>query len=161
MTGGPDLPGSGGAGPVVLRHKDATRQAVLYGAFSALVVVVILGVMWLGAPGRWWTLVLAPVALFGAYSAVRLATLKVRLDERGIWEPNPFRLTYLTPWSDVRRMDPTTIDGRVRFATVRITHADGSSHDVAALHVQSGAAYAKPAVDGWVRAMRDAKARWS
>src|SRR5690606_22422150 len=78
--------------PVTLRHKDATRQAWLYGAFAALVVTLVVFAFVLPLPGKWLMLFLLPVGAFLTYSAVRLATLQVRLDQRGVWEPNPFRL---------------------------------------------------------------------
>lgn len=151
---------AGTAGPVVLRHRDAGRQAAMYGTFAGVLVAIIAVVIWLEVPGRWWSLALAPLVVFGAYSCARLATLKVRLDERGVWEPNPFRLTHVTPWSDVKRVDRAEKPGRIPFLTLRITHADGDTHDVVALNVQAGSAYAEPAVNGWVQDIREAKKRW-
>ena len=150
-----------GGEAIVLRHKDATRQAVLYGVFALVLPAVVAGIVWLELPGRYWSLVFVPIALFLAYSAVRLATLQVRLDERGVWEPNPFRLTYVTPWSDVKRVDKALKPGRVQFLTVRLTHGDGETHDVVALNMQARAAYAEPTVGGWVRSIREAKKRWA
>lgn len=158
----PDVPGASDPdGAVTLRHRDASRQALMYGIFAATLLGVIALVIALELPGRWWSLALLPLAVFGVYSATRLATLKVRLDPQGLWEPNPFRLTYVTPWSDLKRVDTAEKPGRVPFLTVRVTHADGDTHDVVALNVQAGAAYAEPALDGWVRAIRDAKKRWA
>ncbi|GIG53569.1 hypothetical protein [Demequina activiva] len=150
-----------GSSAVVLRHKDATRQSVLYGVFALLLPAIVAGVIWLEFPGRYWSLIFLPIALFLGYSAARLATLQVRLDAQGIWEPNPFRLTYVTPWSDVKRVDKALKPGRVQFLTVRITHRDGDTHDVVALNMQARAAYAEPTVEGWVQSIRDAKKRWA
>ena len=146
---------------MVLRHRDATRQSRMYAIFGVIVLAVIGGVFWLETPGRFWSLLLLPVAAFAGYSATRMATLQVRLDPAGMWEPNPFRLTYVTPWSDLKRVDVAEKPGRVPFLTVRVTHADGDTHDVVALNVQAGGAYAQPAVDGWVQSIREAKKRWA
>ena len=164
MTPASTAPGDGapdGADAVVLRHKDANRQALLYGIFAVVLPVIVAGIIWLELPGRYWSLVFLPIALFLTYSAVRLATLKVRLDAQGVWEPNPFRLTHVTPWSDLKRVDKALTDGRVRFVQVRITHADGEAHDVVALSTQAKAAYAAPTVESWVQAIREAKKRWA
>jgi hypothetical protein len=160
--GADPTPGAADGSPaVVLRHKDASRQAVLYGIFALVLPALVAGIIWLELPGRYWSLVFIPIALFLAYSAVRLATLQVRLDAQGIWEPNPFRLTYVTPWSDVKRVDKALGPGRVKFLTLRITHRDGDTHDVVALNMQAKAAYAEPTVEGWVQAIREAKKRWA
>lgn len=145
--------------PVTLRHKDAPRQSRLYGAFALLVTALIVVAFVLSLPGKWWTLVLLPAVAFLTYSSVRLATLAVRLDSRGLWEPNPFRLTYVTPWSDVARVRKTSKDGamKTRFLGVQITHSDGAKHEVAALTMQARAAYAEPTVDEWIDAIREAK----
>lgn len=146
--------------PVVLRHKDASRQALLYGTFAAIAAAAIVGTFAVGAPAKWWSLLMLPIALIAGYSAVRLATLQVRLDERGVWEPDPFRLTYVTPWADVRKAERSTSLGRIAFVGVSIVHADGEKHEIEALKVQSGAAYAEPMVEEWIAAIHAAKDRY-
>lgn len=145
--------------PVVLRHKDATRQAWLYLAFTVVVSLVIVVAFTMPMPGKWYTLIFVPVILFLAYSTLRLATLKVRLDSEGIWEPNPFRLTYVTPWSDVARVRKTSELGamKTRFITIEVVHRDGESHEILALKMQGGAAYAEPQVEGWIDDIREYK----
>lgn len=145
--------------PVVLRHKDATRQAVLYSVFGAGVVGLMAVAFVADMNGKWFMLILLPAALFLGYSALRLATLRVRLDERGVWEPNPFALTYVTPWSDVKRVRKRSQDGamRVRFIGVEIVHVDGDVHEVVALKMQAGAAYAEPTIEQWIWEIVEAK----
>lgn len=148
--------------PVVLRHKDATRQAALYGTFAAIALAPVALTFAADAPAKWWSLLLLPVVAIAGYSAVRLATLKVRLDDEGVWEPDPFRLTYVTPWADVKRAERCVTSGRIAFVGVRIVHADGEKHEVEALKVQVGAAYSEGMVEEWVNAInagREARSR--
>lgn len=139
--------------PVILRHKDASRQSALYGTFAGIALVPIIITFAADAPAKWWSLLLVPVVAIAGYSALRLATLKVRLDERGVWEPDPFRLTYVTPWSDVKRAERCVTTGRIAFVGVRIVHQDGEKHEVEALKVQVGAAYSEGMVEEWVNAI--------
>lgn len=143
--------------PVVLRHKDASRQSALYAVFALVALAPVVPLFLAGGTARWASIVLLPVVLVAGYAALRLATLKVRLDADGIWEPDPFRLTYVTPWSDVKRAERCVSTGRVRFVGVRIVHADGGKHEVEALKVQAGAAYAEPIVEEWLEAINDAR----
>lgn len=145
--------------PVILRHKDAVRQAWTYAGFALLVNTVIVAAFAVAMPGRWFTLVLLPVVSFLIYTSLRLATLKVRLDDDGVWEPDPFRLTYVTPWHDVSKVRKRTTSGvlHTQFVGVEIVHADGDTHEVLALKMQGGAAYAEPTVQRWIEQIRDAK----
>ena len=145
---------------VVLRHRDAKRQSAMYGAFALFAAAPVAWAFVADAPAKWWSLALLPVVAIAAYSAVRLATLQVRLDASGIWEPDPFRLTYVTPWSDVARAERVTSGGRIQFVGVSITHVAGHSHEIEALKTQARAAYAEPAVEGWIDQIHRAKARW-
>jgi hypothetical protein len=151
------LADAGAAGPVVLRHKDANRQAALYGTFAAVALAPIVLTFAVDAPAKWWSLLLLPVVAIAGYSALRLATLKVKLDAEGVWEPDPFRLTYVTPWADVKRAERCVTSGRIAFVGVRIVHADGEKHEVEALKVQVGAAYAEPMVEEWIEAINAAR----
>lgn len=145
--------------PVVLRHKDATRQAWLYGVFAVGVATLMAVAFVADTTGKWFILILLPVALFLGYSALRLATLRVRLDDRGVWEPDPFALTSVTPWNDVKRVRKTAQEGAmsVRFIGVEIVHADGEAHELVALKMQAGAAYAEPTIEKWIAAIVEAK----
>lgn len=144
---------------VVLRHRDATRQSVLYGVFGAGVAGLMVFAFAASLTGKWFMLILLPAAVFLGYSSVRLATLRVRLDEHGVWEPNPFALTYVTPWSDVQRVRKVTHQGamHLRFIGVEIVHADGDAHELAALKMQAGAVEAEPAIERWIAAILEAK----
>ena len=146
--------------PVVLRHRDAKRQAAMYAACALVALAPAALAFFADAPAKWWSLALLPVAAIAGYSAVRLATLQVRLDATGVWEPDPFKLTYVTPWSDVARAQRTTSGGRIQFVGVSIVHADGVSHEIEALKTQARAAYAEPAVDEWIDQIHRGKARW-
>jgi len=145
--------------PVVLRHPKATRQAVLMGVLSA--ITGLLALTGLGANDGWFkvlALVLAVPAVFFAYMCVRVATLRVRLDDSGLWEPNPFRLTYVTPWAELSQIRKSLAKGRVRFVGVQVVYKDGDERDVLALKMQAGAAGSEDTVDAWVEAIRAAKA---
>lgn len=145
--------------PVILRHRDSVRQSLTYAAFAVAVNSVILTAFLLPMPGKWFTLALIPVVVFLTYSSIRLATLKVRVDAEGVWEPNPFRLTYVTPWEDIARVRKRTTSGALhtQFVGVEIVHADGDVHEVLALKMQGGAAYAEPTIEEWIGKIRDAK----
>lgn len=149
--------------PIILRHKDATSQAKMYAGFAAVLWLIPVAMIAAGAPSPLWYLLIHIPALLVTYWAVRLATLRVRLDERGIWEPNPFALTMHTPWSDVLRIRQGREDGAMglRFLTVDVVHLDGTYHQVVALNLQAGASYAQPTIKEWVQTFRDAKAAWS
>src|SRR5690606_21041257 len=75
--------------PVVLRHKDASRQSALYAVFALVALAPVVPLFLAGGTARWASIVLLPVVLVAGYAALRLATLKVRLDADGIWEPDP------------------------------------------------------------------------
>jgi hypothetical protein len=145
--------------PVILRHKDAIRQAWTYGAFAVVVNSIVVSVFALSMPGKWFSLTLLPVGAFLVYSTIRLATLRVRLDSEGLWEPNPFQLTYVTPWDDISRVRKLTTAGALhtQFVSVEIVHVDGDTHEVIALKMQGGAAYAEPTVEKWINQIREAK----
>jgi len=145
--------------PVTLRHPKATRQSLLMG-----VLALITG--YLGLAGLWnWNgavkllaLILIIPGLFFAYMCARTATLRVRLDDQGIWEPNPFRLTYVTPWNEVSQVRKRLWKGRVHFVGVELVYKDGEERDIVALKMQANAAGSEDAVAGWVEAIRAAKA---
>ncbi|PKQ25887.1 MAG: hypothetical protein CVT64_07555 [Actinobacteria bacterium HGW-Actinobacteria-4] len=145
--------------PVILRHRDAVRQSLTYAAFAIVVNAVIITAFLLPMPGYWFTLVLLPVVVFLVYSSLRLATLKVRVDREGVWEPNPFRLTYVTPWEDIAHVRKRTSSGALhtQFVSVEIVHTDGDTHEVLALKMQGGAAYAEPTIEEWLDQIREAK----
>lgn len=152
---------SAGPQPVVLRHRDATRQAITFVVFADLLLLMaIAGFFLLDGSAK----ALAAIPLVGmlpfGYLAMRLFTLKVRVDETGVWEPDPFRLTYVTPWSDLKRAERVSSGTRIAFVGVRIVHADGEKHDIEALKMQAGAASSEPTVDGWIQTINDAKAAY-
>jgi hypothetical protein len=145
--------------PTLLRHPNATRQAILMGVLAAITGSLAIG----GAifNGGWFkalALVLAVPAILFAYLCVRTATLRVRLDADGLWEPNPFRLTYVTPWSDIGQIRKHLSKGRVHFVGVQIVYRDGEERDILALKMQANAAGSEDTVDRWVEAVRAAKA---
>ena len=125
----------------------------------ALMLVPMTLVLLVLSPGwvKLFGLVLAVPAAFFAYMCVRTATLRVRLDADGLWEPDPFRLTYVTPWAEIRQIRPTLSNGRVRFVGVGIVYTDGEERDILALKMQAGAAGSEDAVAAWVEAVRAAK----
>lgn len=143
--------------PVVLRHPRATPQALLMGGVALILTTLTL--LALALPG-WFkllALVQGVLALIFTYLAVRTATLKVRLDHRGLWEPNPFRLTYVTPWTEISQIRKGVTKGRVTFVGVQIVYKDGEERDILALKMQAKAAGTEDTVDGWVDAIRAAK----
>ena len=145
--------------PVTLRHPRATRQSVLMGVLAFITGYLGLAgfVNWNGAV-KLLSLVLLIPGLFFAYMCVRTATLRVRLDDEGIWEPNPFRLTYVTPWREVSQVRKRLSKGRVDFVGVEIVYKDGEERGIVALKMQAHAAGSEDAVAGWVEAIRAAKA---
>ncbi|MGC4174592.1 hypothetical protein [Demequina sp.] len=144
--------------PVTLRHPRATRQSLLMGALALITsFLALLGLVSYDGALKLFALVLAIPALFFGYMSIRTATLRVRLDADGVWEPNPFRLTYVTPWSDIRQVRKSLSQGRVRFVGVQMVYRDGVERDIVALKMQSGAAGSEDTVDGWVEAIRAAK----
>jgi len=144
--------------PVYLRHPNATRQSLVMGVL-ALISGFLAVVGWFNNTGslRWMALALAIPALVFAYFFVRTATLRVRLDDEGVWEPNPFRLTFVTPWADIRQIRKSLSHGRVRFVGVQVVYNDGVERDITALMMQAGAAGSEDAVAAWVEAVREAK----
>jgi hypothetical protein len=146
--------------PSFLRHPKATQQSVLMGVLALITgSLALLGLA--NNPGAYklFALVLAIPALLFTYLCVRTATLRVRLDDDGIWEPNPFRLNYVTPWGEISQIRKTTTQGRVQFVGVQIVYKDGEERDVLALKMQAKAAGSEDAVAGWVEEMRSAKAQ--
>jgi hypothetical protein len=144
--------------PAYLRHPKATQQSLLMAALA--IITGALTVLGLATYSGWLkalALVLAIPALFFAYMAIRTATLRVRLDDRGMWEPNPFRLTYVTPWSDISQIRKQLSKGRVRFVGVQLVYKGGAEREVVALKMQAGAAGSEDAVDAWVETIRAAK----
>ncbi len=144
--------------PVVLRHPNATRQSVLMGVIAvstALMTVLLLvaGQGWLKAIA----LIMGIPAVFFTYMCMRTATLRVQLDDEGVWEPDPFRLTFVTPWDQIRQIRPSLSSGRVRFVGVQLVYMDGEERDIVALKMQAGAAGSEDAVATWVEAIRNAK----
>lgn len=144
--------------PVVLRHPRATRQSIAMGLIALLTGVLTLAMLAF-SPGwiKAFALVLAvPTAFFG-YMSVRTATLRVRLDDAGVWEPDPFRLTFVTPWREIRQIRASLSTGRLRFVGVELVYMDGEARDIVALKMQAGAAGSEDAVSAWVEAVRAAK----
>ena len=102
-------------------------------------------------------LVIGVPAAFFTYMCIRTATLRVKLDDAGVWEPNPFRLSFVTPWAEIRQIRPSLSSGRVRFVGVELVYMDGEQRDIVALKMQAGAAGSEDAVAHWVEAIRSAK----
>lgn len=147
--------------PLFLRHPNASRQAFIYCSFAgALLGGAIYGFIAISGWYRLMAIVLLLGGLLFGYAGVRIATLKVRIDERGVWEPDPFRLTYLTPWEDVRRAERVSTGARIPFVGVRIVHADRVKHDIEALKMQAGAAGAETTVEAWIDAINEARVRF-
>jgi len=103
-------------------------------------------------------IVLAVPAVFFSYMCLRTATLRVGMDEQGIWEPNPFRLKYLTPWGEVSQIRKGLTPGRVKFVGVQIVYKDGEERDILALKMQAKAGGSEDVVAAWVEDLRAAKA---
>jgi len=144
--------------PVYLRHPNATRQSLLMGVLALIsgFLAIVGGFNNAGAL-RLLALVLIIPALLFAYLCLRTATLRVRLDDQGVWEPNPFRLSFVTPWTDIRQIRKSLSQGRVRFVGVQLVYNDGVERDITALMMQAGAAGSEDAVAAWVDAIREAK----
>jgi hypothetical protein len=150
--------------PVTLRHPDARKQGSMFGAFAVALLVGAVAAVVFGATARWVLLaVLGPLGLLTGYFAFRLATARVILDERGLCEPAPFRPTVVTPWKDVVRVRRAEdIRGsRLTFAGVAIEHKGGWKHQVLALTISTRDARSTDVVDGWIRAIREAKATYA
>lgn len=144
--------------PVYLRHPNATRQSLVMGALALITgFLAVMGIATNQGGFKLFSLVLAIPAAFFAYMCARTATLRVRLDDEGLWEPNPFRLTYVTPWSDIRQVRSSLSTGRVRFLAVQVVYFDDEERDILALKMQAGAAGSEDTVAGWVEAVRAAK----
>lgn len=145
--------------PSYLRHPKATRQSLLMGMLAAITGFLALGgAVFNTGWFRLLALVLAVPAVLFAYLCVRTATLRVRVDAVGLWEPNPFRLTHLTPWRDVSQIRKHLIKNRVHFLAAQIVYRDGEERDILALTMQANAAGSEETVDGWVESLRAAKA---
>jgi len=128
------------------------------GVLSLMTGTLTLALLFL-SPGwvKIFALVLALPAAFFGYMCLRTATLRVRLDYGGVWEPDPFRLTFVTPWHEIRQIRPSLSSGRVRFVGVELVYMDGAARDIVALKMQAGAAGSEDAVAAWVEAIRAAK----
>ena len=145
--------------PIYLRHPRATTQALAMGAlFVISAALTILGVLTYSGWLKLLALALAVPAAFFGYMCTRVSTLRVRLDSEGVWEPNPFRLTFVTPWSDISQIRKSLSDGRVRFLGVERVYKDGERRDIVALKLQAGAGGSEDAVAQWVETIRAAKA---
>ena len=150
-------------GQVVLRHKDANRQALMFGSFAVLILAIPTFNFVTASPARWALLVLVPLGLLVAYFALRLATLRVVLNESGVLEPAPLRPTVLTPWHDVvrvYRMDPPA-GARFGFLGVAIEHRDKLHHQVIALNINTRDPLADKMINDWIREIREAKKRYT
>lgn len=135
----------------------------MFGSFAALLLLIPAGAFLTGSSARWWLLVLAPFALLAGYSALRLMTLRVVLDETGVREPAPFRPTIVTPWKDVIRVRRTEESGAMKltFLGVSIEHKGGWRHQVIALNINNRDPSAEATVSEWITAIREAKKRFS
>ncbi len=149
--------------PVVLRHHDAVGQAKLFAAFSIVLFAIPLLAFVFNAPPKWWLLALVPAALLTSYFAMRLLTMKVVLDGRGLNEPAPFRPTVVTPWDDcvrVRRTEDKGAMGLV-FLGIAVEHQGGWKHQIVALNMNTRDPSAERTVEDWLKAIRDAKRRYT
>lgn len=149
--------------PVVLRHRDSRSQAWMFGAFAAVLLAIPGAAFVTSSSARWWLLVLVAIAIFPAYACVRLATLRVVLDEHGVNEPAPFRPTIVTPWADVVRVRRTEDPGAMRltFLGVSIEHKGGWRHQVMALNMNDRDPTAGPTIAAWIEEIREAKKRYT
>jgi len=144
--------------PLVLRHPNATRQSILMGILSFITgSLALIGLAGYSGWAKLFALVLAVPAVFFGYLCLRTATLRVRLDDAGVWEPDPFRLSYVTPWNEVSQFRKSLSAGRVRFVGVQVVYKDGEERDILALKMQANAAGSEDAVAAWVEALRAAK----
>jgi hypothetical protein len=136
---------------------------MVFGAFSAVLFGVPAISFILDAAPKWWLLALLPLALLTGYSALRLATLKVVLDERGILEPAPMRPTVVTPWDDAVRVRRTEEKGRIGliFLGISVEHKGGWKHQLVALNINTRDPRADATVDEWLTLIRDAKRRYA
>jgi len=144
----------------VLRHPDAFRQSLRYAILALTAWALGLGAVMASLPGRQWiALVLFPIALFLTYSAVRLGTLSVTLDQRGIVESAPLRKPQHIGWDDVARVRRHERKGAagITFIEVQIDHREGWKHVIEALTTNSRDVEAEKLIDQWVHDIRDAK----
>lgn len=148
--------------PVLIRQRGAKSQAIMFGSFAGVLWALTIYLVATGGSARWWFIALSIPALVVTYATVRLLTLRVRLDHHGIWEPNPFRLTFHTPWEDVLRIRQGSQQGKmgVRFIQVEVVHQDKEYHEVVALTLQAAAADAPQRMTRWVEQFREAQQRW-
>ncbi|MBN2177718.1 MAG: hypothetical protein JW722_08730 [Demequinaceae bacterium] len=149
--------------PIVLRHRDALNQAMLFGAFALLLLAVPAIAFAVDAPPKWWLLALLPFGLLTGYATLRLITLRVVLDEDGVNEPAPFRPTVVTPWDDVVRVRRTEDKGAIglSFLGVMIEHKGGWKHQVAALNMNTRDPQADKTIEEWLTTIREAKRRFT
>ncbi|MCJ7827114.1 MAG: hypothetical protein MUP36_02600 [Demequinaceae bacterium] len=149
--------------PIVLRHRDALNQAMLFGAFVLLLLAIPTIAFIIDASPKWWLLVLLPLALLAGYAALRLVTLRVVLDENGVGEPAPVWPMVLTPWDDVVRVRRSEEKGAIglSFLGVMIEHKGGWKHQVAALNMNTRDPLADKTIDEWLAAIREAKRRYT
>lgn len=150
-------------GRTVLRHRDATKQARMYGLFAVGLFAVPVAAFVFDWAGKFWLLALLALALVATVSAVRLATIQVVLDARGVHEPAPLSKGIFTPWDDVKRVRRLERPGaaKLRFAVIEIEHRDGFTHTLDALSISTREPQALATVDGWVATIREHKARFT
>lgn len=134
----------------------------MFGSFAAVLFAFPGIALVTASPMRWWLLLLVPFGLLVAYSAVRLLTLRVVLDETGLLEPAPFRPTVRTPWEDLVRVrrteDPRALG--LTFLGVGIEHKGGWKHQVLALNINNRDPLAEATIDDWMEQIREAKRRF-
>jgi len=144
--------------PLVLRHPNATRQSILMGILAFITGgLALIGLAGYAGWAKLFALVLAVPAVFFGYLCLRTATLRVRLDDAGVWEPDPFRLSYVTPWNEVSQFRKSLSTGRVRFVGVQVVYKDGEQRDILALKMQANAGGSEDTVADWIEALRAAK----
>ena len=148
-----------GGDAVVLRHRDTRNQSIMFGSFGLLLLAIPVTAFLTDAPPKWWLLLLLPLGLLAAYSSLRLATLRVILDDTGVREPAPLRPTVVTPWDDVVRVRRTEEKGAIglSFFGVSIEHKGGWKHQLIALNITTRDPRAETTVDEWILAIREGK----
>jgi len=146
--------------PTHLRHPRATQQSILMGVLAFISsFLTLLGLVVYPGWVKLFGLLLGVLAVFFIYMCVRTATLRVRVDDDGVWEPNPFRLTHVTRWTEISQIRKNLVPGRVSFVGVQIVYKDGEERDILALKMQAKAAGSEDAVAEWVETLRAAKAQ--
>lgn len=131
----------------------------MYGSFAVVCALFPTLAFVAGSGARWWLAVLFPIAALLAYSALRLATLRVILAPDGIREPAPLRPTVLTPWEDVVRVRRTERPGAMglSFLGVSVEHQGGWKHQIIALNITTRDPLAEKTIDEWLAAIRSAR----